>query len=79
MAAHLLHARTVLLVTHDPMEAIRLGHRLFVLSGHPARARELPLPGTPPRDLGQHGVAALLQSLLDELAGEGEGEGEAGP
>lgn len=37
LAAELLRARTVLLITHDPLEACRLGHHLLVLSGHPAR------------------------------------------
>ncbi|MBV9509663.1 MAG: ABC transporter ATP-binding protein, partial [Caulobacteraceae bacterium] len=37
LAAELLQGRTTLLITHDPLEACRLGHRLFVLSGHPAR------------------------------------------
>ncbi|MFP3423350.1 spermidine/putrescine ABC transporter ATP-binding protein, partial [Bacillus sp. SIMBA_161] len=35
-AARLLAGRTVLLVTHDPMEALRLGHRVLVLTGAPA-------------------------------------------
>ncbi len=33
LAARLLAGRTVLLVTHDPLEAIRLGHRIHVLAG----------------------------------------------
>ncbi|MBV9509699.1 MAG: ABC transporter ATP-binding protein [Caulobacteraceae bacterium] len=37
LAAELLRGRTTLLITHDPLEACRLGHRLFVLLGHPAR------------------------------------------
>ena len=37
LAAELLQGRTVLLITHDPLEACRLGRHLFVLSGHPAR------------------------------------------
>ncbi len=36
LAAELLAGRTVLLITHDPLEACRLGHHLLVLSGHPA-------------------------------------------
>jgi putative hydroxymethylpyrimidine transport system ATP-binding protein len=36
LAAELLGGRTVLLITHDPLEACRLGHHLVVLSGHPA-------------------------------------------
>ena len=37
LAAELLQGRTVLLITHDPLEACRLGSHLLVLSGHPAR------------------------------------------
>lgn len=37
LAAELLDGRTVLLITHDPLEACRLGHHLVVLSGRPAR------------------------------------------
>ncbi len=37
LAAELLQGRTALLITHDPLEACRLGHHLFVLSGHPAK------------------------------------------
>jgi putative hydroxymethylpyrimidine transport system ATP-binding protein len=36
LAAELLRGRTVLLVTHDPLEALRLGHRIHVMAGHPA-------------------------------------------
>ena len=70
LAAQLLAGRTTLLVTHDPMEALRLGHRILVLSGSPARMGEpLEPAGTPPRpanDPALHGQAA--QILLD-LAG----------
>ena len=37
LAAELLQDRTVLLITHDPLEACRLGHHLVVLAGQPAR------------------------------------------
>jgi putative hydroxymethylpyrimidine transport system ATP-binding protein len=43
-AAHLA-GRTVLLVTHDPMEAVRLGHRLYLMDG--AGVHRLPPPGGP--------------------------------
>jgi putative hydroxymethylpyrimidine transport system ATP-binding protein len=36
LAAEMLQGRTALLITHDPLEACRLGHHLVVLSGHPA-------------------------------------------
>ncbi len=50
LAAELLVGRTVLLITHDPLEACRLGHRLVVLSGHPARlGPPIRVPGPIPR------------------------------
>ena len=50
LAAELLEGRTVLLITHDPMEACRLGHHLMVLSGYPARlGTPITVAGTPPR------------------------------
>ena len=36
LAAELLQGRTALLITHDPLEACRMGHHLVVLSGQPA-------------------------------------------
>ena len=38
LAAHLLQGRTVVMVTHDPLEALRLGHEIRVLSGSPSAA-----------------------------------------
>jgi putative hydroxymethylpyrimidine transport system ATP-binding protein len=50
LAAELLDGCTALLITHDPMEAARLGHHLMVLSGHPARLGEtITVAGQPPR------------------------------
>ncbi len=50
LAAELLRDRTVLLITHDPLEACRLGHRLVVLSGEPARlGPPIRVPGPIPR------------------------------
>ncbi len=52
LAAELLQGRTVLLITHDPMEACRLGHSLVVLSGHPAvLGPPIVVPGRIPRAL----------------------------
>ena len=39
LATGLLHERTVLLVTHDPSEALRLGHVIHVMRGSPATRR----------------------------------------
>lgn len=50
LAAELLEGRTVLLITHDPMEACRLGHRLMVLAGAPATlGAPIVVAGKPPR------------------------------
>jgi putative hydroxymethylpyrimidine transport system ATP-binding protein len=52
LAAELLQGRTVLLITHDPMEACRLGHQLVVLAGHPAvLGAPIIVPGSVPRAL----------------------------
>ncbi|MBK1698016.1 hypothetical protein CKO21_12275 [Rhodovibrio salinarum] len=68
LAAELLADRTVLLVTHDPLEALRLGHRLRVMAGRPARLDDSVAgpPGVPPRPAEQ--VADRQGQLLDRLA-----------
>lgn len=68
MAAALLEGRTVILVTHDPLEALRLGHRVHVLAGRPARLGEaLTLPGAPTRDPTAPEVNRLHADLLARL------------
>ena len=69
LAAQLLAGRTVLLVTHDPLEALRLGHRIHVMAGQPARVEPPILPaGTPPRDLHDPALLARQGELLAGLA-----------
>ncbi|MEE8445562.1 MAG: ABC transporter ATP-binding protein [Alphaproteobacteria bacterium] len=71
-AAELLAGRTVLLVTHDPLEALRLGHRVHVMSGRPVRLDEaLEPPGAPPRDPRDPEILALQGELLTRLAAAG--------
>lgn len=68
LAARLLAGRTVLLVTHDPLEALRLGHRIYVLSGQPATVGEaISPPGPPPRRVDDPAVLALQGDLLHRL------------
>ena len=68
-AAKLLQGRTVLLVTHDPLEALRLGHRIHVMAGRPARLDEALIPeGDTPRDPRDPGLMALQAELLTRLA-----------
>ena len=69
LAAGLLAGRTVLLVTHDPLEALRLGHRIQVMTGHPARIADTALPpGAPPRDLHDPALLSRQGDLLAQLA-----------
>jgi putative hydroxymethylpyrimidine transport system ATP-binding protein len=69
LAAGLLAGRTVLLVTHDPLEALRLGHRIQVMIGHPARIEGTIEPaGAPPRDLHDPALLAQQGDLLARLA-----------
>jgi putative hydroxymethylpyrimidine transport system ATP-binding protein len=65
LAAELLGGRTVLLITHDPMEACRLGHQLLVLSGRPARlGTPIVVPGAPPRAPDNPDVVVSQAELL---------------
>jgi putative hydroxymethylpyrimidine transport system ATP-binding protein len=67
LAAELLAGRTVVLVTHDPTEALRMAHDVLVLRGAPAVAEALPVPpGAPPRP--PEIAAASTGALLAELA-----------
>jgi putative hydroxymethylpyrimidine transport system ATP-binding protein len=69
LAAQLLAGRTVLLVTHDPLEALRLGDRIHVMAGQPARIEPPILPaGGPPRDLHDPALLARQGDLLAGLA-----------
>ncbi len=68
LAARLTVGATVVLVTHDPMEALRLGHSIVVLGGSPVRVLETIEPAAlPPREAGDPEVTALYASLLKRL------------
>jgi putative hydroxymethylpyrimidine transport system ATP-binding protein len=68
LAAGLLAGRTVLMVTHDPMEALRLGHRVLVMAGRPARiAAVMEPPGPPPRSMTDPRLLPLQAELLCAL------------
>lgn len=69
LAAELLRGRTVLLVTHDPLEALRLGHQVRVMAGVPARLeRALEPAGAPPRNPGDPALLAQQAQLLESLS-----------
>jgi putative hydroxymethylpyrimidine transport system ATP-binding protein len=70
LAATFLAGRTVLLVTHDPLEALRLGHRIHVMTGMPAIIEPALCPeGEPPRALDDQQLLTMQATLLDRLAG----------
>ena len=72
IAAELLARRTVLLVTHDPLEALRLGHRIHVMTDRPARIGAPILPtGDAPRPVGDPELVARHAELLGLLSGTG--------
>lgn len=63
-------SRTVLLVTHDPLEALRLGNHIAIMSGQPAQIEYLPLTlldDLPPRSLKNPELLQWQSKLLDRL------------
>ena len=70
LAARLLAGRTAVLVTHDPLEALRVGHQIRVLSGSPFVAGPvIAPPGPVPRDPADPAVLDLHARLVSELRG----------
>ena len=68
LAVATLRGRTVLLVTHDPLEALRIADRILVMAGRPATVGEsLVPPGPPPRAVGAPDIAALHGDLMRRL------------
>ncbi len=70
LTVELLKGRTVLLVTHDPLEAVRIGERIHVMNGSPANlGPPLVLGGNTPRDptsdIARSGYHDLLNRLAD--------------
>ena len=68
LAAELLRGRTALLITHDPLEACRLGHHLVALAGQPATLGPPitvhgPTPRAPDDDELLHTQGRLLRQL----------------
>ncbi len=68
LAARLLKDKTILLVTHDPAEAVRLGHQIIVLSPEAAQPWALPAL-SPVRDQYAPDTVACQAALLAHLRG----------
>jgi putative hydroxymethylpyrimidine transport system ATP-binding protein len=68
LAARLVKGATVLLVTHDPWEALRLGHRIYIMKERPVRlSGAFQPPGAPPRTPDREEMASMYTRLLDQL------------
>ena len=69
LAAKLLKNRTVLLVTHDPLEALRLGNHIYIIAGSPAKISNITTPeGSIPRNLTNTNLLMQQAELLNILA-----------
>ncbi len=66
LAAELLHDRTILLITHDPAEAVRMGHQVMVFGRNELGVPLVP-PGEPLRALDDPTLLPLQAGLLEEL------------
>lgn len=67
LTAGLLRGKTLLLVTHDPLEACRLAHDIYLLEDTPLRVRDVPAPdGEVPR-AAQTEAVLQAQSRLFQL------------
>ena len=68
LACRLLANRTTLLVTHDPLEALRMADLIYVLNGRPADvANPVNPPGKPPRQLADSQVSTAYAELMQQL------------
>ncbi|KHT61864.1 hydrogenase expression protein [Photobacterium gaetbulicola] len=67
LSARLLAGKTVLLITHDPQEALRLGHHIYMMAGSPASMRALPIPSGPPPRQFDGELAAHQQGIINQL------------
>ncbi|WP_439258446.1 ABC transporter ATP-binding protein [Lonepinella sp. BR2271] len=71
LSRELLKDKTVLLITHDPQEALRLADRIFVLKKQPAQLSDPIIPDSPaPRFSQNQALWQLEQRLFSELLGE---------
>lgn len=70
LAVRLLAGRTAMLVTHDPLEALRVGHEVRVLHGSPFTVGPAIVPpGPAPRDPADPALLALQARLIRDLRG----------
>lgn len=70
LAASLLKGKTTILITHDPMEALRLGEQIYILHGGNRGASIIMPPAqSVPRELSGE-FARLQQEIMQQLEAE---------
>ena len=68
LTARLLQGKTVLLVTHDPLEACRMADDILLLDGQPLDIENWPVPdGVTPRPFDDPGVLQAQAQLFSRL------------
>jgi len=69
LAAQLLQDKTVLFITHDPLEALRLADTIYIMQGEPASLKRVArLTSLRPRELSEPEIIDLQAMLFRELA-----------
>ncbi len=68
LSHQLLGDKTVLLITHDPQEALFLADKIYILHQQPVQLSPPIIPqGQPPRRFEQQALWQLQQSLFEQL------------
>ena len=74
LSANLLKKKTVLLVTHDPLEALRLGNHIYLLANRPAQLEKITeLTDQTPRNIGEPSILAHQADLLTRMKATDKG------
>lgn len=69
LAVHLLKDKTVLFITHDPMESLRLADKIYIMHHQPAQLKLVAqLASHAPRALNHPELMQLQAQLFHELA-----------
>jgi len=70
LTCHLLKDKTVVLVTHDPQEAIKLANHIYILKNQPVILEKVAsLEGTLPHQLSNEKLWNLQEELISKLQG----------
>ncbi len=69
LACEMLEGKTVVLITHDPQEALRLSDHIYLMQSQPVVIETVPVPsGDTPRRINAE-MAELQQSMIEQLGG----------